>query len=175
MGLVRVHCRRAMNNKPLPKYRPSAAYPTEVYVTSLREVPAPEAPLDTADRVAAYWWSAIATSPEYRPDQEQFVVIFINTRRRVIGHTIVSRGIADAVTIHPRETFRSAIVANAHAIIVGHNHPSGDPLPSEADIRVTRELAKAGHLLKIEVLDHVIVGDQGKRSSLRELGYFYNV
>lgn len=163
-----------MNNKPLPKYRPSAIYPTEVYVTSLREVPPPEAPVDTPDSATKYWWSAIATSPEYRPDQEQFVVIFLNTRRRVIGHTIVGRGLLDGVMIHPRETYRAAIVANAHAIVVCHNHPSGDPTPSEADIRITRNLVKAGSILRIDLLDHVIIGDPGKRTSLRELGYFHN-
>lgn len=141
-----------MNNKPLPKYRPSATYPTEVYVTSLREVPPPEAPVDTPDSAAKYWWSAIATSPEYRPDQEQFAVIFLNTRRRVIGHTIVGRGVLDGVMIHP----------------------SGDPTPSEADIRITRDLVKAGSILRIDLLDHVIIGDPGKRTSLRELGYFHN-
>lgn len=65
--------------------------------------------------------------------------------------------------------------ANAHSIILAHNHPSGDPTPSESDIRATREMIRAGNLLKINVLDHVIVGDAGKQTSLRELGHFYNV
>jgi DNA repair protein RadC len=63
-------------------------------------------------------------------------------------------------------------VAAAAAVILMHNHPSGDPSPSEGDIRVTRDLIRAGQLLKIEVLDHVIVGAGEKRASLRELGYF---
>ena len=162
-------------NKPLRQYRPTAKYPTEVYVTSLREVPAPEAPLDTPVRAGDYWRTSIETSPEFRPDQEQFVVIFLNARYRVIGHTIATRGIANEVHVHPRETFRAAIVANAHSIILAHNHPSGDPTPSESDIRATREMIRAGNLLKINVLDHVIVGDAGKQTSLRELGHFYNV
>jgi len=163
-----------MNNKPLRQYRPSAKYPTEIFVTSLREVAPPEAQLDTPVRVGDYWRTAIESSPEYRPDQEQFVVVFLNTRSRVIGHTIVTRGTADSVNIHPRETFRAAIVANAHSIVLAHNHPSGDPSPSDADIKVTRELIRAGQLLKINVLDHVVIGDAGKRVSLRELGYFHN-
>lgn len=74
--------------------------------------------------------------------------------------------------------FRAAIVNSAHAIVLAHNHPSGDPTPSEADIKVTRDLIQAGQLLKIDVLDHVIIGrypiHQRGWVSLRELGYFYS-
>ena len=76
----------------------------------------------------------------------------------------------DTILCHSRECFRTAIVAAAHSIILVHNHPSGDAAPSDADIRVTRELARAGQILKIEVLDHLIMGSAGKYSSLRELG-----
>jgi DNA repair protein RadC len=76
--------------------------------------------------------------------------------------------------VHAREVFRTAaIIAGASAIVLMHNHPSGEPQPSEADIKVTRDLIRAGQLLKIEVLDHVIVG-KPSHSSLRELGYFYS-
>jgi DNA repair protein RadC len=68
--------------------------------------------------------------------------------------------------------FRGAIIAAAACIVVIHNHPSGDPTPSEADIKVTRDLIRAGQLLKLELVDHVVIGN-GKHSSLRELGYFY--
>ena len=84
----------------------------------------------------------------------------------------------DTILVHPREVFRAAIAANAAGIILVHNHPSGDPTPSEADIKVTRDLIRAGQLLKIEVVDHVIIGrataSRAKDyASLRELGYFY--
>ena len=95
-----------------------------------------------------------------------------HTRRRVKGHHLVSIGTLDSVLVHAREVFRVAIVASAHAIVLLHNHPSGDPSPSEADIRVTRELTRAGQLLKIEVLDHIVIGRPGHRS-LREMGMFY--
>jgi DNA repair protein RadC len=72
--------------------------------------------------------------------------------------------------ISPREIFRLAVVTAANAIIMMHNHPSGDSTPSSADISATRELFRAGHLLKIELLDHVIVGAEKRFSSLRELG-----
>jgi DNA repair protein RadC len=75
--------------------------------------------------------------------------------------------------VHPREVFRVAVISSAAAVILMHNHPSNDPTPSEADIKVTRDLIRAGQLLKIEVLDHVVMGNPS-RASLRELGYFYN-
>ena len=77
----------------------------------------------------------------------------------------------DTILVHPREVFRTAIVASASALILMHNHPSGEAQPSEADVKVTRDLIRAGQLLKIEVLDHVVVG-RGEHKSLREMGYF---
>jgi len=108
---------------------------------------------------------------------ETFQVILLNVRRRLIEVVRVSEGTLDTLLVHPREVFRVAIAANAAAIVLCHNHPSGDPSPSEADIKVTRDLIRAGQLLKIEVLDHVILGraspDRSKDYvSLRELGYF---
>ena len=83
----------------------------------------------------------------------------------------------DQVLVHAREVFAVAIAKRASAIVIAHNHPGGDPTPSEADISVTRELIRAGQLLKIEVLDHVIMGRSTTErprdyTSLRELGYF---
>jgi DNA repair protein RadC len=83
----------------------------------------------------------------------------------------VTIGTMDTCLIHPREVFRSAVIGAASALVLIHNHPSGDPTPSEADIKVTRDLIRAGQLLKIEVLDHVVMGTP-KNSSLRELGFF---
>ena len=77
----------------------------------------------------------------------------------------------DTLLVHPREVFRLAVVTNAAAIVLMHNHSSGESTPSEADIKVTRDLLRAGQLLKIDVLDHVIVGNP-THCSLRELGYF---
>lgn len=109
---------------------------------------------------------------------ETFQILMLNTRRRLIRVEQVSQGTLDTLLVHPREVFKSAIAAHAAAIVLVHNHPSGDPTPSEADIKVTRDLIRAGQLMKIEVLDHVILGratmDRPKDySSLRELGYFY--
>jgi DNA repair protein RadC len=102
---------------------------------------------------------------------ECFVVLHLNTRRRLKGHHLASIGTLDTILVHPREVFRAAIIAAASAIVIMHNHPSGESTPSEADIKVTRDLIRAGQLIKIEVLDHVIVGN-ANHCSLRQLGYF---
>jgi DNA repair protein RadC len=109
---------------------------------------------------------------------EHFQVALLNTRRKLIRIERISQGTLDTILVHPREVFRVAIAANAAAIVLVHNHPSGDPSPSEADIKVTRDLIRAGQLLKIEVLDHVILGHRTHERtkdycSLRELGHFY--
>jgi len=93
-------------------------------------------------------------------------------RRRIKGHQLVSIGTQDTLLVHAREVFRLAIMTAANALIVMHCHPSGDSSPSDADVKVTRDLIRAGQLLKIEVLDHVIVGS-GNFSSLKALGFFY--
>ena len=110
---------------------------------------------------------------------ETLQVLLLNTRKRLIRVEEVLDGTIDQLLVHPREVFKAAIAANASAIVLAHNHPSGDPTPSEADIKVTRDLIRAGQLLKIEVLDHVILGrataERAKDyASLRELGYFHS-
>jgi len=134
-----------------------------------------EAPLlDTPERIAD-----LLREESRQQDVEQFRVVLLNTRRRLIGLETISQGTLDTLLVHPREVFKRAIAANASAVVLVHNHPSGDPTPSEADIKVTRDLIRAGQLLKIEVLDHVIIGRrtterQKDYLSLRELGYFYS-
>lgn len=149
--------------------------PFEYKLTALRECPMPAdmAIGDTPQKMADYWRSAVVNHPTYNPEVECFVVIFLNARRRIKGHLMVSTGTLDTILVHPREVFKPAILASAHAIVIMHNHPSGESQPSEADIKVTRDLIKAGQLLRIDVLDHVIVGT-GQHTSLRELGYFYS-
>jgi DNA repair protein RadC len=109
---------------------------------------------------------------------EVFQVLLLSVRRRLLGEPVkISDGTLDTILVHAREVFRPAIIASAAAVVLVHNHPSGDPAPSEADIKVTRDLIRAGQLLKIEVLDHVILGRATHERpkdyvSLRELGYF---
>ena len=135
------------------------ATPHEFKITALRECPTPMdlQTCDTPDKVAAYWHLHIATNPYHDPERECLAVILLNTRRRAKGHQLASIGTLDTLLVSPTSVFRLAIVTSAAAIVVAHNHPSGDPTPSEADIKVTRDLIRAGQLLKIEVLDHVVI------------------
>lgn len=88
--------------------------------------------------------------------REHFLALYLDGRHRPLAHQIVSIGTATASLVHPREVFQPAVLAGAAAIIVGHNHPSGDPSPSVEDHSVTRRLARAGEVLGIRVLDHVV-------------------
>lgn len=154
--------------------RPSVAH--EYKLVSLRECPLPETlrMCDQPQFAAQYWREHVTAHPVHNPEVECFVVLLLNTRRRVKGHVLVSTGTLDTILVHPREVFRPAIIGAASAIVLMHNHPSGESTPSEADIKVTRDLIRAGLLLKIEVLDHVIVGAGETFTSLRTLGYFYS-
>ena len=151
---------------------PASAH--EYKVTALRECPLPDSlqHCDTPERAAEYWRMHVATTPYFNPEAECLVVLLLNTRRRVKGHQLVSIGLQDTILVSPSAVFRLAVATSAHAIVLMHNHPSGESSPSDADIRVTRDLIRAGQLLKIEVLDHVIMGT-GQISSLRTLGFFY--
>ena len=154
-------------------------HPQEFKVMSLRECPVPNDLLvcETPEQANAYWRLHLETHPYFNPECECFVVLFLNTRKRVKGHQLVTIGTMDTLLVHAREVFRAASLIRASGVILLHTHPSGDPTPSEADIKVTRDLIRAGQLLKIEVVDHIILGrataERAKDySSLRELGYF---
>lgn len=130
--------------------------------------------LDTPERIADLLREEARSLPI-----ETFRVVLLNTRRRLLRVEQVSQGTLDTLLVHPREVFKPAIAAGAAALVLVHNHPSGDPTPSEADIKITRDLIRAGQLLRIDVLDHVILGRATAArpkdwASLRELGYFYS-
>ncbi len=103
-------------------------------------------------------------------DREHFAVAALDARRKVIGVQIVSVGTLTATLIHPREVFKPAILLNAAAIVLSHNHPSGDPSPSAEDRESTRRIQRAGELLGIPVADHVIIGGGESFFSFRESG-----
>ncbi len=106
--------------------------------------------------------------------QEQFQVLTLNTKNRLINRHLISLGLADASLVHPREIFRAAISESATAVALVHNHPSGDTAPSAEDLRITRQLIEAGKIVDIRVLDHVIIGraDDNREAwlSLRDAG-----
>lgn len=137
------------------------------------EIPEARPLLDDPERMADHM------REEFRDKEiEEFHTLLLDTRRRLIRAEQITTGILDTAIVHPREVFKKAIAANASALVLVHNHPSGDPTPSKADIQVTRDLIRAGQLLKIDVLDHVIIGQRTTEQdrdfvSLKEMGYFY--
>ena len=101
---------------------------------------------------------------------EVFGVLLLDSQNQILAWHEATRGILDASLVHPREVFRAAILGNAAGIILAHNHPSGNPNPSSEDHKVTRDLVRAGDLLAIPVLDHVIIGDGGRFTSFAGQG-----
>ncbi|MFD1362920.1 RadC family protein [Lentibacillus salinarum] len=102
--------------------------------------------------------------------QEHFVVLFLNTKNQIIHRQTIFIGSLNASIVHPREIYREAVKRSAASIICAHNHPSGDPAPSQEDIHVTRRLVESGKMIGIELLDHLVIGDR-KFISLKEKGY----
>jgi len=143
--------------------------PHEFKIVSVRECVGTEI-IDNPEQAVKYWRDNIPQAPWFDQAKEAFVVLVLNTRKRILGHNLVALGSLDTCPVQPREVFKPAIVQSAASIILTHNHPSGDPTASEADIKVTRDLIRAGQLLKIEITDHIIIGAQSHKS-LRELGY----
>lgn len=118
--------------------------------------------------VARFWADTVAQAKIYDPEKEHCAVYMLNVKNRVKGWQIVSQGIQNASLIHPREVFRPAVVMSAAAVILVHNHPSGDTTPSADDLKITRQLIEAGKILGIQLLDHLVIGD--KFLSIRESG-----
>jgi DNA repair protein RadC len=102
-------------------------------------------------------------------NKEFFVTLFLNTKNGIIRQEVISIGSLNANIVHPREVFRTACMVSASSIIVAHNHPSGDPTPSREDIELTKKLAEAGKIMGIDVLDHVIIG-QDRNYGFKESG-----
>ena len=102
-------------------------------------------------------------------ETEQFWVLLLNTRHEVVDRIEIARGGLSSAPVHPRDVFRAAVRGGAAAVILVHNHPSGNPSPSRTDVALTRRLDRAGRVMGIPVLDHLIVGD-GRYVSLRERG-----
>lgn len=131
---------------------------------------------DSPEGAVQYWHDHIATCDWFHPEKEHLVVLHLNSRNKIKSSHLVACGLLDQILAHARETFREAIVAGAKSVILMHNHPSGVTTASEADIRCTRDLVRAGQLLRIEVTDHVIVAPttRGGFTSLRQMGVVPN-
>ena len=112
-------------------------------------------PIKTAKDVFEHCSPKLSSS-----DREHFMILHLDTKNRVIKDEIVSVGALTGTIAHPREVFKSAIKESAHSVILVHNHPSGDPTPSDEDLKMTERLIESGEILGIKVLDHVIVGKE---------------
>jgi DNA repair protein RadC len=141
----------------------------EIRVSRIRE--APPCKLERATDAIDYWKESITAAPWFDPEKEMLVVLLHNTRQTMIAHALVSIGSLNESVAMPREIFRPAVAAGAYGIIMMHNHPSGDPQPSEADRRLTRRIHECGQLLQIPLTDHLIVGGgENPYFSFREAG-----
>ena len=118
----------------------------------------------TPGEVAAYLLPQFGNYPV-----ERFGVLLLDTRHRLVRARILSVGSLDASVVHPREVFREAIAGGAAAVVLFHNHPSGDPTPSRDDLALTRRLMTAGDIVGIDVLDHLVLADI-RYASMKELG-----
>ena len=105
-------------------------------------------------------------------DRESFGALFLDNKHKVLGFDVIFEGTIDQAPVFPREVARLALIRNATAVIVAHNHPSGDTAPSREDEKITKELTDALSLVGLRLLDHIIVGRPGEYSSMKELGLF---
>lgn len=111
--------------------------------------------LDRPEKVVEYLRSAF----DENPLQEAFFCVYLDRKNHPLGRHLITLGTATSTLVAPREVFRGAILAGATALVVAHNHPSGDPAPSSADVQITRALREAAKIIDIDLLDHVVVGD----------------
>ena len=93
-----------------------------------------------------------------KADREMFIILFLDAKNNIIKEEINSMGTIDTSVVYPREVFRAAILNNASSIIIAHNHPSGDPKPSEPDKKITKEILFASEVMQIKTLDHIVIG-----------------
>ena len=119
--------------------------------------------------VAPVFRAILDAEGELDQAKEHFWAMFLDTKGHILRIELVTLGLLDQTIVHPREVFRPAIGISAKSVILGHNHPSGDPEPSDKDIQLTRRLIEAGKLLDVRVLDHVVIGEGSEWRSIAEI------
>jgi len=147
------------------------AQPQEWKIVAVRECPTPEEMqcCDTPQKAADYWRLHIEGAQSFDPERESFVVIVLNAKLKIRCHHVVSVGTLNECLVHPREVFRLPIMCAAFAIVLMHNHPSGESAPSDADRKMTRRLREVAEIHGISLMDHVIVGRE-RHFSFKECG-----
>ena len=151
--------------------------PYELKVVRLRECPVDIPKIETTLQIVDFWRKFVVSAPWFKEEKECLCVFVLNARRYLTGFEFVSQGTLNTLLLRSCEVLRLATVLSASAIIIAHNHPSGDPTPSDADVKWTRQLIRAGQFLNIELVDSIIIGDARREKSygsLREMGYFYS-
>lgn len=148
-----------------------------VKIISLRETITDEAQrhMDCPANCVEYWRSHIATAPGFDSERECLIVLILDSKMKIKGHHLVSLGLINQTLVHAREVFRPAVALAGAFVVLMHNHPSGDPTPSHEDLKSTRDMANAGRILGITLLDHVVVGQPSQANargfvSLKESG-----
>lgn len=130
--------------------------------------------IDNPEAAYAYWKNSVVTRDWFQEQKETLVVLLLNARYNIEGHNLVSVGSINETVAHPREVLAPVICASCFAFILMHNHPSGDPSPSEADRQLTRRIHEASQIVQIAFADHVIVGSPGPQRepifSFKEMG-----
>ena len=145
----------------------------EFKLSRVREV-ARSRKVDSPELAYAYWQEVIREADWFHENKEHLVVLLLNTRHNIDGHSLISIGTLNESLAHPREIFSPAVAGGAYAFILMHNHPSGDPSPSQADRQLTRRIAEGSEVLGVKMLDHVIAGAESADGepyfSFREMG-----
>jgi DNA repair protein RadC len=132
---------------------------TRIGEPSLAQYIAARTPLTRPADVADFWRDVVAADESFEGDKEHLVVVMVDRKHFPLGFNVASVGSVSETVAHPREILRPCVLAAASGFVLAHNHPSGDPMPSEADRRFTRRIVEAGELLQIRLLDHVVIGD----------------
>jgi hypothetical protein len=141
---------------------------------TLSQYGAARRPMDSPEAAYLLWREVVAEDPCHEPEKEHLVTALLNAKLRLIGYHIVSVGSLSEAIAHPREIYRATILAGAYAHVLMHNHPSGDPAPSDADRRLTRKIEEAGKIVEISLLDHVIIGGPSSLLQLQGGGTLMN-
>ena len=147
----------------------------EVKAVTIRETECIYGAMDCPSAICAFWRDEVVRSAWFDPGREALVVGCLDAKLKMRVFSLVTLGIANQTLIHAREVFRPAIITASSSVVLMHNHPSGNPTPSDADIRATRDIKQAGDIMGIPLLDHVIIGKPSEEHphgyvSIKELG-----